>query len=610
MTHLNQTWNLDTIFPGGSASKALITFLETLEKDIQSLYKKLQNSTIPQSPDHANDWLKNLHAYEDSAQRLVEASAFTSCLRAQNMQDRQADIISNSIQNLYAQFKSCETLLDTQIAIIPEATWDALLKTEKLTTVQFPLNEKRRKARELLPVQQEQLINTLSVDGYHAWSDLYDVIVSQMTVSFDHPEKGKQELSVGQLSNYLTNNNRSIRQQAFAVWETIWQEKADLASNALNHLSGFRLNVYKQRGWDNVLKEPLDYNRMTKKTLDTMWQTIVDYKPYVVQYLRRKAELLGLKKLDWHDVEAPLATEDKAVTYEEAADFIVSNFSRFNPAMGTFAKKALENRWVEAEDRSGKRPGGFCTSFPMTKEARIFMTYSGSPSNVSTLAHELGHAYHQHVMNAIPYLNQNYAMNVAETASTFAELIVSDAAIKSAENKEEQIALLEDKLQRTVAFFMNIHARFLFETRFYEERKKGLVSVERLNSLMLEAQKEAFCEELESYHPAFWESKLHFYITDVPFYNFPYTFGYMFSTGIYAQALKEDSSFAEKYDALLRDTGAMTVEDLALKHLGSNLEQDDFWKNACEQIIQDIHTFLELTKNNVESKKIVPHISL
>ncbi|GGE45185.1 oligoendopeptidase [Pullulanibacillus camelliae] len=596
MTHLNQTWNLDAIFPGGSASEAFSAFFETLENETQAFYDTLQSSTAPKSLDHADNWLENLYTYENLAQRLVEASAFTSCLRAQNMQDKHADILSNSVQSLFARFKSCETLLDTQIAAIPEATWEALLKTDTLKDIQFSLNEKRRKAQEQLPVEQEQLVNALSVDGYHAWGDLYDVIVGEMTIPFNHPEKGEQELSVGQLANALTSSDRSIRQQAFNVWENVWKDQAALASSALNHLAGFRLSVYKQRGWDDVLKEPLDYNRMTRKTLETMWQTIESYKPHVVKYLRRKAELLGLEKLDWHDVEAPIAKEEKAVAYEEAAEFIIKNFSQFNPAMGTFAKKALENRWVEAEDRSGKRPGGFCTSFPLTKESRIFMTYSGSPSNVSTLAHELGHAYHQHVMNDIPYLNQDYAMNVAETASTFAELIVSDAAIKSSENKEGQLSLLEDKLQRAVAFFMNIHARFLFETRFYEERKKGLVSVDRLNNLMLEAQKEAFCDELSSYHPAFWESKLHFYITDVPFYNFPYTFGYMFSTGIYARALEEGPAFAEKYDALLRDTGAMTVEELALKHLGSNLEQDTFWKDACEQIVQDIDLFLKLTE--------------
>lgn len=199
------------------------------------------------------------------------------------------------------------------------------------------------------------------------------------------------------------------------------------------------------------------------------------------------------------------------------------------------------------------------------------MTYSGTPSNVSTLAHELGHAYHSFLLEDQPLFNQNYAMNVAETASTFAEVIVSDAQVKSATDSEEKLALLEAKIQNSVAFFMNIHARFLFETRFYEKRKAGLVSSEELSALMEEAQKEAFCGVLSEYHPHFWASKLHFYITDVPFYNFPYTVGYMFSTGLYRLALEEGASFAGKYDSLLQDTGVMTLEDLVSKHLGVDL---------------------------------------
>jgi oligoendopeptidase F len=223
------------------------------------------------------------------------------------------------------------------------------------------------------------------------------------------------------------------------------------------------------------------------------------------------------------------------------------------------------------------------------------MTYSGTMDNVSTLAHELGHAYHQHVMNDMPALAQEYAMNVAETASTFAEMIVSDAALKLAEDKEEKIALLEQKIQNTVAFMMNIHARFIFETRFYEERKSGLVSVERLNELMLEAQKEAYCGMLSEYHPHFWASKLHFYITDVPFYNFPYTFGFLFSSGIYALAQAEGEEFAERYVDLLRDTGSMSVENLAAKHLNVDLSKPDFWLQAIELSLKDIEEFLELT---------------
>jgi oligoendopeptidase F len=264
--------------------------------------------------------------------------------------------------------------------------------------------------------------------------------------------------------------------------------------------------------------------------------------------------------------------------------------------MAAFAHRAFEGRWIEGEDRPGKAPGGFCTFFPESNQSRIFMTYSGTPSNVSTLAHELGHGFHTYAMKGVHYLNRGYAMNVAETASTFAEMIVADASVKNAKDKAEKLVLLDDKIQRTVALLMNIHARFLFETSFYEERKLGLVSVERLNELMLAAQKEAYCDALAEYHPLFWASKLHFFITDVPFYNFPYTFGYLFSLGIYAQALEEGNGYEEKYIALLRDTASMSVEDLAMRHLQVDLTQKDFWVKAVRPFIEDIEEFLQLTE--------------
>jgi oligoendopeptidase F len=200
-------------------------------------------------------------------------------------------------------------------------------------------------------------------------------------------------------------------------------------------------------------------------------------------------------------------------------------------------------------------------------------------------------------MSDVHPLNCDYAMNVVETASTFAEMIVADAAVKNAKDEEEKLVLLDDKIQRTVALLMNIHARFLFETRFYDDRKQGPVSVERLNELMLAAQKEAYSNALEEYHPLFWASKLHFFITGVPFYNFPYTFGFLFSLGIYAQALEEGSGYEEKYIALLKDTASMSVEDLAQKHLQVDLTQPDFWEKAVRICLDDIDEFLTLTEN-------------
>ncbi|GAY76944.1 oligoendopeptidase F [Sporolactobacillus inulinus] len=352
-------------------------------------------------------------------------------------------------------------------------------------------------------------------------------------------------MSVSQANNLLDDADRSVRQAAFHALESAWSDHADLFAAALNHIAGFRIAEYRARGWDDILDEPLDYNRLSKQTLNTMWETVTSYKPKLTAFLKRKAELLHLNTLSWYDIDAPLQTSSEKISYEEAASFIVKHFASFNSNMASFAKKALENRWIEAENRPNKRPGGFCTSFPISGQSRIFMTFNGSTSNRSTLAHELGHAYHQSLMNDLPYLSQDYAMNVAETASTFSEMIVSDAGQAQAKTKQERIAFLSDKLGRSVALLMNIHARFLFETRFYEARKAGTVSVDQLNQLMTEAQREAFCNQLDTYHPTFWASKLHFYITNWPFYNFPYTFGYLFSTGIYVQALQEGPAFAK-----------------------------------------------------------------
>lgn len=588
-----QVWNLDTLFAGGSSSKEFAGYMEELEKHLEMLKKEVVQ---PHAQILDEDTLEKIvDLVRLCTMQLEEISSFISCLTAENIQDKQAKLLIGKSNSYQAMFDKIMTNFDNKLTEIPTNKWESLLKSSTIKPIAFVLEERRTLTKEKLPAEQEALLADLAVDGYQAWEEMYDAIVGKITIDWQENNEVKQ-LSVGQIENKLSDSDRDVRKVAFDKLEAAFTEEADLFTETLNHLAGFRLQTYAHRGWADVLKEPLSYNRMSHKTLHTMWQAISENKSIFYTYLQRKAELLGVEKLNWYDLEAPITKHSKKISFDEAAETIVAQFYEFSPKMAEFAQNAFDKSWIEAEDRSGKRPGGFCTSFPNSKETRIFMTYAGNATNVATLAHELGHGYHQHIMDDLDVLNQSYAMNVAETASTFAEMIVADAAVRNAKNKEEKIGLLEDKIQRSVAFFMNIHARFLFEKSFYDERKCGFVSTERLNELMEEAQKEAYGNQLDVYDPTFWASKLHFHITDVPFYNFPYTFGYLFSMGIYARALENKATFETFYNELLYDTGRMTVEDLAKKHLQVDLQDPTFWEEGINLCKQDVEEFLKLTQ--------------
>ncbi|MDA3974683.1 M3 family oligoendopeptidase [Enterococcus thailandicus] len=594
-------WDLDSIFSGGSNSLALNERMTELESQMENYYQLVGNWEF--TPEDFEQLQIILQLQAKISDGFTQCDSYITALLSANVNDSQAKILSGKLYALLPRLQSAETVLSTKFAKINEDHWQTLVTNSDFQLLAFRLNELRRDGAQLLSESEENIINTLSLDGLNAWSSHYDTIVASIKIPFT--QNGETvELSAGQAFNKMMSDpDQAIRKTLFVAWETAWKEKAPLFGDTLNHLDGFRLSTYKLHGITDYLQKPLEYNRLKKETLDVMWSTIEKNKQPLADYLTRKANLFGKEKMEWQDQDAPIILgdlEEKTFTFDEAAAFIVENFKKFSPKMADFAQSAFEKSWIEAEDRPGKRPGGYCTELPETKESRIFMTYSNSVNEVATLAHELGHAFHSSTMWDLPSLNREYAMNVAETASTFAELIVADATLKAAKSKEEQINLLDTKLQNALAMFMNIHSRFIFENSFYTARQKGLVSEEEITSMMIDAQKEGYQDALASYHPYFWSAKLHFFIDDVPFYNFPYTFGYLFSMGIYAYANQKGTNFEQEYIDLLRDTASMTTEELAKKHLGVDLTKPDFWQAGIDMVLDDIQQFMELTEEFVQ----------
>jgi oligoendopeptidase F len=587
------SWNLDSLFAGGSSSPQFAAFVEESEKLVAVLLKELQEAgETSVGNEQLTLWTDKL---QDVLSRLREAESFVLCLTSQQKSDKRAVAWTERIQTLSARYRQAMDSYDAKLASVTEDHFQQWSNQPEHAAVQFPLNERRESAKDKLSPALEGVASELSVDGYHGWGEHYNTIVGRISIPWEE-DGSTQHLSVGQAANKLNHPEPASRDLMSSLWEEAWAGQADLCSDALNRLAGFRLKLYGLRGWNDPLREPLRINRMSRKTLDAMWTAVEEGIAPLKRYLELKAHRLGKNKLSWHDVDAPIATSQAKISYKEAAELITDAFQQFSPDMAKLAQTAFADRWIEAEDRSGKRPGGFCISFPRSRQSRVFMTYSGTPGNVSVLAHELGHAYHGELVKDLPPLAQEYAMNVAETASTFAEALVNDALLRRAESNQEKLALLDDRLQRAVAFCMNIRARFLFETRFYDRRQTGMLETSELNELMLDAQKEAFGNALETWHPHFWAAKMHFYLTDVPFYNFPYTFGYLFSTGLVAVAERVGASFSERYDQLLRDTGIMTVEQLAFHHLGVALDDPRFWQDAVARVVADVEEFAELCK--------------
>lgn len=592
-------WDLESIYPGGIESAAFKEKLALLREQIDAFKQQIKQYDLQADVD-----FKVLQELITVAQTIESGlgtvGLFVTAWNAADYGNPIYHPYHTKVAQLDLAYQEPNNGLAKLLAQLSDERFAKLTTTEVGAPVAFHLETLRKQAQRLLDDATEQLLNEYHLDGLKAWSEHYDTIAGGLSLTFTDENGETQTLSAGQALNQIDSyTDNATRARIMAAFEEMWGSAESLSADTLNHLAGARLTEQKAHHYQDYLEEPLELNHLSRATLNTMWQVVNDNKGIFKAYFDRKKQLLGLNEIGWQDQVAPLTKlgdyEPTEISYDQAAAFIIKNFGQYSPKMAAFAQHAFENQWVEAEDRPGKTPGAWMESVPDLHESRIITTFSGSVNDAATIAHELGHGFHSSVLTDLPFWRDQYAMNVAETASTFAEMLIADANVQAAKSDAEKVALLDAKMANPIAMFMNIRARFLFEDAFYQERQNGFVPAQRLNELMGQAQAAAFGDVLDHRHPHFWTSKLHFYIDDVPFYNFPYTFGYLFSTGIYAWAQKQDN-FEEAYIALLRDTANMTTEELAQKHLGVDLTKPDFWQAATDLVQADINEFIALSE--------------
>lgn len=445
----------------------------------------------------------------------------------------------------------------------------------------------QQEAAHMMSPGEEALATELDLTSGTAWGELHSNLTSQIMVRV---EGQPADLPMSAVRNLALDPDRQTRRRAYEAELAAWERSALPLAAALNSIKGEVNTLSARRGWESPLDASLLHNHIDRQTLDAMLSAAREAFPDFRRYLRAKARALGVPALAWYDLFAPVGTSSREWTYEEAERFIDEQFGGYSPQLRALARRAFAERWIDAEPRPGKRGGGFCMSL-RGEESRILVNYSPTFDAVSTLAHELGHAYHNLNLSARTMLQRDTPMALAETASTFCETIIQHAGLDRG-GSGDQLALLEGALQGHCGIVVDISSRFLFEQRLFEARRRRELSIDDLNQLMLEAQRETYGDGLDGdlLHPYMWAVKGHYYSTDRSFYNYPYMFGLLFGVGLYARYRRDPETFRARYDDLLSSTGLADAATLAAR-FDIDIRTPDFWRSSLDVMRADIDRF-------------------
>jgi pepF/M3 family oligoendopeptidase len=460
----------------------------------------------------------------------------------------------------------------------------------------FMLREAAEQSKYLMSDAEEALAAELSLSGGNAFGKLQGTVTSQLAVDFELDGK-TEKMPMPALINLRSHADEETRRRAYEAENKAWDEVKETLAACMNGVKGEANTLNKKRGRKDAIHSSLDAARMDRKTLEAMLSAMKDSFPVFRKYWHAKAKKIGKEKLAWWDVFAPMGKTDKVYSFEEACDFIVENFGKFSPDLAALAKRAFDNNWIDAEQREGKRGGAFCMGLDGVKESRILSNFDGSFDQVSTLAHELGHAFHNECVYQADKtaLQQLTPMTLAETASTMCETIATEAVLSSNPDPQEELAVLEAQLQNASQIVVDIYSRYLFEKEVFERRERSELSADDFNDIMERAQKETYGDGLdERYLQKFmWTWKPHYYSSNLAFYNYPYAFGLLFATGLYAIYQQRGAEFVEDYKKLLASTGEETPVKLA-KRFGIDITKRKYWDDSLAIIGKRVERYSEL----------------
>lgn len=581
-------WSLDVLYSGFDDPKfqnefnQLDEFAEKFKTTAESLAEKEAKTAVKEA-------LTLTEEYQHILYRLVN---YCSLRQTVNTNDGETVSYLGRVLQKSNDITPYATSIEKFLASLPNLD-EIIGDDEMLNDYSYYLHEIQKRAKYLLSEDVETAIGLMNMSGGNAWSDLQSYLTSSVKVGY----KG-ETTTLSAIRNMAYDTDPEIRKAAYEAEIAAYDKIKDAVCFSLNNIKMQDLSECKLRGHASPLDKVLFNSKMQRATLDALLEAMKEYLPNFQSYLRAKAEALGHKNgLPWYDLFAPMGKSDKKYTVEEAKAYLMNIFEKENPRLAEITDRAFEENWIDFFPREGKVGGAFCAGIESEKEFRILTNYDGSMNDIVTLAHELGHGYHDFMVFGNRPLNTEYSMPVAETASTFNENLVVNYAIKNAANDDEKLSLLEGQLSNVTQIICDIYSRFLFESKVVNNRSESFMFADELCDIMLEAQKEAYGEGLdhEALHPYMWVCKGHYYNAELGFYNFPYAFGGLFARGLYEKFQQEGPAFLEKYNHMLKETPVRSVEDVA-KICDIDLTSKDFWLMSLHSYDETIAQYKALVK--------------
>jgi oligoendopeptidase F len=576
-------WNLTSYFTE-FGSLEFTAFKDKIVSDTDALRVELDRLAHAET-DIVDGLATALNTLENLGTRVSHLSSYISCLVAADAANETYAAEEAALSTTSAVMSKLHNQVLNLIGGLSTDDRRLLVDHPTLKGCAYALSRMETQSQRRMSAAEEELAADLGIHGVAAWSRLYFSAVSNMSFSYEDPETGPQTAPLSQLNSLLASANRERRLAANEGSAKALQGNQHLFAAALNAIAGTRLELNRRRGIPHFLEPGLFQSGIGKASLEALMAAIESRVDFAREVFRFRTATMGIEKPGWVDLRASLPIDGSTPTWVEGVSLISDAFQRTYPTLGDFFDQMIEKEWIDHSPRSSKRPGGFCTNSALTGESRIFMTYKDTLNDVLTLAHEAGHAWHARLLKDTRLMAGRYPMTLAETASTFAERLLTQGVLSNPSiDQKTHLVLLDAEVEHMLAFLLDLPIRFRFEEAVYRERAHGTLSPSRFCHLMASTQQRFFGDTFseESPDPWFWASKMHFYFDKIEFYNYPYVFGYLLSQA-FVDAIHQDASegFAA-YERFLKCSGSLSCEAVVKETLGLDISEDIFWKRQID----------------------------